>query len=200
MTEGGSQPRNSTTVKIIDSVSSVSPKEKEVKDLQNITPITSKTKTAAGWVFEKLVHDRLGVGEATLTIFNSTDRRDIQSSSHFLPGTLAGLKEVGTSKSFYWIPSVANFPGIDSVLGNGAHIYTIQATITDEHKSPEDGIKKVWGQLLPQIRTSCTWHFVVMTNSTQTAERYETKFTTDLAQFRLGRDTTVRVWAGVLTK
>jgi len=96
--------------------------------------------------------------------------------------------------------SAANFPGIDGVLGDGNDIYTIQATIAEEHKSPVDGIKKVWKQLLPKIRKDRTWHFVVITNSTQTAGAYVAKFTTDLAEFRLGRGTTVEVWAGVLSR
>ena len=55
---------------------------------------------------------------------------------------------ISVNNSFYWIPSAGNFPGINSVLGDEeGNVFTIQATITDDHKSPKDGIKKVWGQL-----------------------------------------------------
>jgi len=98
------------------------------------------------------------------------------------------------------MPSAANFPGIDGVLGDGNDIYTIQATIAEEHKSPVDRSKKVWKQLLLEIRKSHTWHFVVIMNSTQTAGAYVAKFTMDLAEFRLGWGMTVEVWASVLSR
>ena len=94
---------------------------------------------------------------------------------------------------------MANFPGINSVLGNGDHIYTIQATIAEKHRSPAEGIQKVWVQLLPEIRRSFTWHFVVIADRRSTAETYVEKFTEEMDSFTLGTSReSVQVWAGVL--
>jgi hypothetical protein len=90
------------------------------------------------------MHERLGMGGADLSIFQGGSEKHMRPSTCLLPGTLAGLKEAGANDSFYWIPSVANFPGIDSVLGDtDSHIYTIQATIASTHASPEQGMKGV---------------------------------------------------------
>jgi hypothetical protein len=124
----------------------------------------------------------------------------MRPSTRLLPGTLAGLKEVNPKDSFYWIPSVANFPGVDSVLGDtDGHVYTIQATIANTHTSPEPGIKKVWEQFRPEVRTSRAWHFVIITNSKQAADAYVEEFSKKLHHFTLGEARApVQVWACVL--
>jgi hypothetical protein len=96
---------------------------------------------------------------------------------------------------------VGNFPGINSVLGDtDGDVYTIQATIAHDHVSPVDGITKVWGQFRPEIRTSHTWHFVVVTNSQLAADAYLKQFSKTLCDFTLGRARApVQVWACVLS-
>jgi len=126
----------------------------------------------------------------------------MRPSSRLLPGTLAGLKEAGVDDSFYWIPSAANFPGVDGVLGDKeGQVYTIQATIADDHKSPIEGIKKVWRHFLQEVRTGRTWHYVVVTKTNQDAQRYVKKFSEELSGFTLGEahaPVSVQVWACVL--
>jgi hypothetical protein len=163
-----------------------------------VLSLHASTRTAAGWAHERLMHERLLLGGEALSIFQGTLTKPIQSATRFLPGTLASLKLPGPKDPFYWIPSVVNFPGIDSVLGDAdGHVYTIQATIANQHKGPKQGIQKVWDQFRPDVRRSRTWHFVVVTNSTAAAEEYVERFRKELRVFKLGQ-ATVQVWACVL--
>jgi hypothetical protein len=158
------------------------------------------TRGAAGWAHERLTHERLGMGGADLSIFHGLTESHMRPSTRLLPGTLAGLKEAGANDSFYWMPSVVNFPGVDGVLGDtDGHVYTIQATIASQHSSPKQGIKKVWDQFRSEIRTSRTWHFVVITDSKQTADEYLKTFSEDLRNFTLG-GVHVQVWACALVR
>jgi hypothetical protein len=159
------------------------------------------TRTAAVWAHEKLIHQRLGTGGADLSIFQGSTEVHMRSSTRLLPGTLAGLKEANPKDSFYWIPSVVNFPGVDGVLGDtDGHVYIIQAIIANTHTSPELGIKKVWEQFRPEVRTSRTWHFVVIADTKQAADSYADKFSKELCYFTLGQARAhVQVWACVLT-
>jgi hypothetical protein len=156
------------------------------------------TRTPAGWAHEKLMHNRLGLGGADLSIFQGPTEEHMRPSTRLLLGTLAGLKKAGVNDSFYWIPHVANFPGIDGVLGDtDGHVYTIQATIADTHTSPEQGIQKVWEQFHPEVRTHRTWHFVVVTNNKQDADAYVKEFSKKLT---LGKARAhVQVWGCVLS-
>jgi hypothetical protein len=158
------------------------------------------TRTAAGWVHEKSMHEHLGLGGTDLRILQGNSEKHMQPSTRLLPGTLASLKEVGANDSFYWIPSVANFPGIDGVLGDtDGNVYTVQATIASTHVSPEEGIKKVWQQFDPAIRTRRTWHFVIITDSILLAEEYRNKFSKKLDEFTLGSARAqVQVWVCAL--
>jgi hypothetical protein len=100
------------------------------------------------------MHKHLGMGGKSLSIFQGTNMKDIQPSTHHLPGTLAGLKEAGSSDSFYWIPSVASFPGVNGVLGDTkGYVYAIQAMIVDDHKNPIEGmvVRLPFGCILMRI-------------------------------------------------
>ena len=121
----------------------------------------------------------------------------MRASTNILPGTLGGLKSARDS-DFYWIPSVVTFPGVDSVLGDSnGNLFTFQATIADDHRSPEAGIKKVWAELLPEVRTRRVWHYVAVTKTEAEAETWA-RFSTLLKSFTLGSGTSVRVCGGVL--
>jgi hypothetical protein len=92
------------------------------------------------------MHERLGMGGKALSIFQGNNMKDMQPSTHLLPGALAGLKEAGSSDSFYWIPSVANFPGVDGILGDtDGHVYAIQAMIADDTKVLSREFKRCGG-------------------------------------------------------
>ena len=150
------------------------------------------------------MHRRLGEIGAALNIFGGTAEETaeetMQPSNHILPGTLAGLKRAGLNDSFYWMPSATNFPGVDGVLGDtDGHVYAIQATISEDHKDPNEGIKKVWGHLLPEVRTGRAWRYVVVAETRRDAEKYVDEFKEKLSDFTLGQDRTrVQVWGCVL--
>jgi hypothetical protein len=145
------------------------------------------------------MHERL-LGGANLTIFHEAIGMAMRPFTSLLTGTENGLKEVDVADSFYWIPSVVNFPGVDGVLGDTeGHVYTIQATIARDHKSPIEGIKKVWQAIPSEIRTSRTWHYVVVAKTQRAAERYVELLSKKLRNFTLGQTCVpVQVWACVL--
>jgi hypothetical protein len=157
---------------------------------------------AAGWAHERSIHERLANGGADLSISASQGltKMPMRSSTRILSGTLAGLKEAGRNDSFYWIPSAANFPGIDGVLGDtDGNVYTVQATIASHHTSPVQGIKKVWEQLKPVIRTERTWHFVIITDTKTAIDTYVRSFSGELSQLTLGAThIPVRFWTCAL--
>jgi len=158
------------------------------------------TRTATGWRHEMEVHRRLCTDGAALHISRSDVTMEILPSTNLLPGTVSGLKQVSQGDTFYWMPSSSNFPGVDSVLGsmvdNELAIFTIQATIANDHTSPAEGITKVWRNFLPKIRAGCTWHYVVVANTNQAAQRFVEHFSEELKGFRLDRNRKpVQVWA-----
>ncbi|KAE9389933.1 hypothetical protein BT96DRAFT_1066308, partial [Gymnopus androsaceus JB14] len=91
-----------------------------------------------------------------------TGALSITPSTNLVPGTLAGLNQPkGTS--FYWMPSVSNFPGIDAVLGDtDGNIFTVQCSIAMDHSAPNDGILKARQSIPSAIRNACSWHHVVV--------------------------------------
>lgn len=96
--------------------------------------------------------------------------------------------------SFYWFPSVVNFPGIDGILFDGKDIYLLQATISNEHRRPDDGLKKVWEIIGAASSQLLNWHFVVITDIKYLAEKYVTDLGAQLP-LRLGRiQKVVGVW------
>jgi len=155
------------------------------------------TRTPAGWSHEESMHRRLGMGGVALRIFRGAVEKVIQPSTHLLPGTLAGLKKADISNSFYWIPSVANFPGVDSILGDtDGQVYIIQATISYDHKIPIVRIRKVWQQFSREVRTQRTWHYVVVTETRQAAESYAEEFSEIFLSLELDHTlrTSVQLW------
>jgi len=162
------------------------------------------TRSPAGWVHEKSMHSRLTSGGYALSIFQGTTenritQKEMKPSSRLLPGTLTALKQADVTGSFYWMPSVANFDGVDGVLGDeDGNVYTVQATIATEHKGPETGIKKVWDKVHPDVRTGRTWHYVIVTDNKQAADAYVKEWSKKLRNFKLGLATHVQVWGCVL--
>jgi hypothetical protein len=94
--------------------------------------------------------------------------------------------------TFYWFPSVVNFPGIDGILVNGNNIYALQATIADTHRRPDAGLKKAWEAIGAASAQLYKWHFVMVTDKKSLAEKYVTKLGTHVS---LGRNSLkVPVW------
>ena len=162
----------------------------------------SFTRTAAGWLYEIQLHTYLSGGNAALPIFRDSTKAILQPSTHLLPGTLAGLQTAGDHRPFYWVPSVANFPGIDCILGDeDQNLFTIQVTIAKDHKSPEKGIEKLWSGLPSEVFSHHIWHFVVITDSKLGADKYVERFSHQLKNLKLGRARhIVQVWGCVFKK
>ena len=101
------------------------------------------------------------------------------------------------------MPSSSNFEGVDSVLGTpDGGVYTIQATITSDHKDPKEGIRKVWRSFNADIRAQRTWNYVVVADTQQSAASYADMYSKSLSDFTLGINprTNVQVWGCVLKK
>jgi hypothetical protein len=93
---------------------------KDVLDLCYRLSTHALTRTAAGWAHEQRMHNHLGTGRAAPRIFQGNIESTMQSSTRMLPGILDGLKQTGVFDSFYWMPTVSNFQGVDSILGTGS--------------------------------------------------------------------------------
>lgn len=161
----------------------------------------SLTRSPAGWLHEKNMHQRMCNGGPPLRIFSSSGTMDMQPASSLLPGTGASIQRqtASGSSSFYWIPSVMNFPGIDSVLGAGKDIFTLQASVAEKHGSPIDGIRKTWNAVSPVVREDCTWHVVIVSDTQARADGIRNQFLDDLKGLRLGpAKVVVQVWGCVL--
>lgn len=163
----------------------------------------SLTRCAAGWAHEMRVHRHLCGAKGALTIFrDDLTTQNMVLSAHLLAGTVSGLKHSGALESFYWIPSVIDFPGIDGVLGDiNGNIYAVQATIAGEHKSPGDGLRKIWDNLKPDVRKDRCWHFVLAANDHAVAEKLVEEWS-DLEQCEVGQggelNIPLRVWGCVV--
>ena len=156
----------------------------------------SITRTAAGWVHEKQMHQLLGTSEKKVRIFRASEERHMQASRTILSGTEDSLKEVDVNDSFYWIPGRANFPGVDSVLGDTeGNVYILQATIAARHGSPREGIQRVWRSFKLEVRVNRVWHFVVFAETDQTARQHVLRFSNSLGNLKLGlARVPVHVW------
>ena len=138
-------------------------------------------------------------GGVAIAAFRDKEEIQLQPALELLPGTIGSLKLPEISSFFYWMPSVTNFPGVDGVLFNPHHIFTLQASIADSHSSPAQGIKEVWKNILPALRENCSWHIVVVTKTDVTAKRLCKQFLKQLDGFHLGtKKKVVNVWACVI--
>jgi hypothetical protein len=157
-------------------------------------------RTSAGWIHEQKMHRLLCSGGAPAPIFRDGQEMGMSPSTNLLPGTVAGLESVGASNSFYWIPCVANFEGIDGVLGDtDGNIYAVQAITADDHRNPKGGLKRVWEKLRPGVRTRRTWHFVVVVAKDRTvAEKCVKQFSEELDGDSMLGPPRVTVWGCVL--
>lgn len=136
------------------------------------------------------VHRRLcSVTRGSLPIFRDVQTQSMSPSSNVLSGTDSGLKHLADvlDSSFYWMPLVIDFPGIDGVLGDTDHnIYAVQATVADKHKSPVEGLQKIWNKLEPDTRTRRSWHFVLVADHRAAVEKLMKDYWSDLEHFEVG--------------
>ncbi|KAE9410777.1 hypothetical protein BT96DRAFT_237712 [Gymnopus androsaceus JB14] len=159
----------------------------------------SFTRTAAGWLHEQNMHSRMCASGLALDIFADSKSMQMQPSSLLLSGTTASFNHRGVTRSFYWIPSAINFPGIDAVLRDRKNLFALQASIANDHKTPLEGIQKVWKEASSTIQKNCTWHFVIIAENISTAKSLRAKFLKELDGLMLGNARVpVQVWYCVL--
>ncbi|KAF6749584.1 hypothetical protein DFP72DRAFT_852446 [Ephemerocybe angulata] len=160
----------------------------------------SHTRTAAGWAYEQIVHKHLSSGGEALHISSagSDKSRLMKPSTNLLPGTEAILKRTTPGTAFYWMPSIPNFPGIDSVLANDNQIYVLQATIATDHTSPVKGLEDIFGKLKKLQPPHCQWHYVIIGQDKSTVENLAAKAS---RQLQNGTDNlkNMGVWVCVLS-
>lgn len=158
----------------------------------------SYTRTSAGWAYEQRMHVSLCHGKNPLQIFRNGDSKAITPSSKLLPGIISALKHVMAYPSFYWIPPQSNFPGINGVLSDSQNVFAVQATLANDHKSPWEGLKKVWQSFDRSVRTERVWHVVVFAETRESALQLVQKFSNDRKEWTLGRaKVAVEIWGCV---
>ena len=103
----------------------------------------------AGWLHEKNMHLSMATSDTKKFRISNMDGRIIYMySANIRVGSLASLQTAGSGgQSFYWLPFVANFEGVDGVLVNGNRIFALQGTVAATHDGPHEGLKKIWKTL-----------------------------------------------------
>ena len=170
-------------------------------DLYNCLSSHALMRSDAEWLHEKRVHVHLCSTSPPLGIFGVRGMQsEMQPSPQLLCGPLSSLTRCGAYASFYWLPSVANFVGIDGVLADSANVYAVQATIAGEHRSsPAAALRKVWDNFDWNIREKRAWHVVFVTDTEELAQEYVRECTDELEGFTLGQAKIgVQVWGCVL--
>ncbi|KAI0742038.1 hypothetical protein C8Q80DRAFT_1357212 [Daedaleopsis nitida] len=132
----------------------------------------SFTRTAAGWAHEMRMHHRLCTASSPLTFFRGAETKDVQPSTRLLAGVLSSMASVKASDAFYWVPSQSTFPGVDGLLGDSdGNLFAMQATVANDHKSPEEGLALLWDQFKAGVRKARKWHVVFFAPDHDTATR-----------------------------
>ena len=166
-------------------------------DLYNCLSSHALMRSDAEWLHEKRVHVHLCSTSPPLGIFGVRGMQsEMRPSPQLLCGPLDSLTRCGAYASFYWLPSVANFVGIDGVLADSANVYAVQATIADEHGSPVKGLQKVWENFDREVRDKRVWHVVFVTDSETLASRLAVRYAKKLTLGKHKKE--VNVWGCVL--
>ena len=117
--------------------------------------VRSETRSAAGWIFEQVVHDFL-IRTKSITI----RWFDEEQSSQTLELRSLDMHTVNTDLSapppFYWRPDSQNYPGIDGAIVTNDHVYVIQATTSRKHGILQEGVDLLW-QAMPQSKKVLQW-------------------------------------------
>ncbi|KIL58550.1 hypothetical protein M378DRAFT_313137 [Amanita muscaria Koide BX008] len=154
--------------------------------LQELFSMYAMTRSPAGWLHEKSMHlQMMATGSKRYEIFNDNVKYHMNSAGVVPVGTASGFRDAAhkTSPSFYWFPSVVDWPGIDGVLVNGNDIYALQASIADTHRCPHEGLEKVWqtigvdyatdlGTRLPDVALGRRLHIKVSARTMLSAARW----------------------------
>jgi hypothetical protein len=133
-------------------------REQAVKNVEffHVLSAYSKTRSAAGWIFEEIIHEFLVRtksidahwygDESPCTLELSLDGLDTRTTT----------TELKSSPPFYWRPGNPTDPGIDGAIITLDHVYLIRATISREHSSPQEGVDSLWHSM-PQDKKTLKW-------------------------------------------
>ena len=116
--------------------------------------VSSKTSSAAGWIFEQIIHDFL-IGTESITIHWFDKEQSFQTLK--LSGLdMHTMDNLDSSPPFYWRTGSPNYPGIDGAIVTKDHVHVIQATISREHGTPQEGVDKLW-KAMAQSKKVLQW-------------------------------------------
>ncbi|RPD72557.1 hypothetical protein L226DRAFT_490073 [Lentinus tigrinus ALCF2SS1-7] len=159
------------------------------------------TRSSSAWHFERCMHAYLCGNSQPLSIFFAQHSSTMTPSQQLLVGTASALARCSMYPAFYWLPSASNFPGIDGVLADSANVYAVQATISDDHRSPADGLRKLWTKFDRKIRQARAWHVVFVAPSEDLARGLAARCTGEMGDLTLGRSKVpVKIWGCVLSQ
>ncbi|KAF9012152.1 hypothetical protein BDZ89DRAFT_912053, partial [Hymenopellis radicata] len=155
----------------------------------------SLTRPGAGWRREMDMHRHMCTGGNVAHLYGigKQGQIDLMSSNRVLSGTESSLKCAPAVESFYWMPSVVDFPGIDGILGDvNGDVFALQATTAADHVNPHDGLKRAWTAM--STRAHCRWNYVLVCSSQEDVEALLDVFVPHLRDLKLGDQCPVKVW------
>ncbi|RPD61808.1 hypothetical protein L226DRAFT_461543, partial [Lentinus tigrinus ALCF2SS1-7] len=169
-------------------------------ELFNSLSIHAMTRRASAWNFEKRVHVYLCNNFPPLTLFSAqASSSTLQPSQQLLVSPANVLQRCRVYPIFYWLPSMDDFPGIDSVLADRVNVYAVQAATADERRSPADGLRKMWAKFDRVVREESAWHVVFVADSEELARECADRYAGEMEGFTLGgAEVRVKVWGCVL--
>jgi hypothetical protein len=112
-------------------------------------------RSIAGHIHEQLVHRMLTSGLGSEYTWYASPNWSAETLSSInstqVISTASGLTNAVTLP-FYFLPELANYPGIDSALCSEERVVAIQMMVSSTHPSTFGGLDKLNSQLLPQHR------------------------------------------------
>jgi hypothetical protein len=148
----------------------------------------SITRTAAGRLFESLVHARLRRG-AALGISQLTDgsQSPLQERSLEVDPTPAGIQPVLHSflmpdrlndlltenEGQLFTPFQPNYPSIDSILRHSKRIWLLQVTLAKSHAILVSGLDRVLEGIPPKYHPTTMWKAILVVITLDEGERYQ---------------------------
>ena len=145
-----------------------------------------------------------------MRLFRGTSEMWLKPTTRTIHGTFNALAAEckAPTTSFYWRPSAVNMSGIDTVLmdissstSGGEHqvtnVYAVQIATAPQHRSPAEGLRKLWGSIQRLVNPEVGLHVVVAADKVEVAQWLVTQYQQELEYFRLG-GLRVHVWGCVL--
>lgn len=162
---------------IIDKLTVELNRHQAVKKVEffNTLCVHPSTRSAAGWVFEDFIHRYL-VHAKSITIhwYSEASSRTLDLFPEALD-TRTTNADLKSSAPFYWRPASLTNPGIDGAIITKEHVYLIQATISREHSSPQEGIDQLW-HYMPQDKKVLEWKLLFIGPVADQMEEVSSKY------------------------